>query len=126
MNTCSWTRLLVSIVSIGGLMMILSHGSVSAGEAQSLEGGTLVAQATPNDQPGESAVPTLIRSFLLYGGAFNLVDNPGGVCAGQCAVANVLTGGCTCPSGYTPLSSARILTDVTGGTCGSFLYICAK
>jgi hypothetical protein len=126
MNTCSWTRLLVSIVSIGGLMMLLSHGSVSAGEAQSLAAGMLVAQATPNDQSEESAASTLIRTFLLYGGAFHLVDNAGGVCAGQCAVPNPLTGVCTCPSGYTPLSSARILTDVTGGDCGSFLYICAK
>jgi hypothetical protein len=107
-------------------MMLLSHGSVSAGEAQSPEGGMLVAQATSNDQPDQTASPTLIRSFLLYGGAFHLVDNPGGVCAGQCAVVNVLTNACTCPSGYTPLPSARILTDVTGGECGSFLYICAK
>jgi hypothetical protein len=86
----------------------------------------LVAQATSNDQPDQTASPTLIRTFLLYAGAFQLVDNAGGVCTGQCAVANPLTGGCTCPSGYTPLSSARILTDVTGGDCGSFLYICAK
>jgi hypothetical protein len=126
MKTCSWTRLFVSIVSIGGLMMLLSQVSVPAGEAQSLEGGTLVAQATPNDQPDESAVPTLTRSFLLVGGAFQLVDSSGGLCIGQCQVVNVLTGGCTCPSGYTPVPSARILTDVTEGTCGSFQYICAK
>jgi hypothetical protein len=126
MKTCSWTRLLVSIGSIGGLLMLLSQVSVPTGEAQSLEGETLVAQATPTDQPDESAAPTLIRSFLLYGGAFQLVDSGGGACIGQCQVANALTGGCTCPSGYTPLPSARILVDVTGGPCGSFLYICAK
>jgi len=126
MKMCSWTRLLVSIVSIGGLMMLLSQGRVSAGEAPSLAGGTLVAQATPNDQPAEGTAPTLIRSFLLFGGAFHLIDQGAGPCIGQCQVANALTGGCTCPSGYTPLPSARILVDVTGGTCGSVQYLCAK
>lgn len=126
MKMCSWTRLLVSIVSIGALMMLLGQGRVSAGEAPSLEGGTLVAQATPNDQPDESAVPTRIGSFLLFGGAFHLIDQGDSPCSGQCQVVNALTNGCTCPSGYTPLPSARILADVTGGPCGSFLYICAK
>src|SRR5688572_4009440 len=121
MNTCSWTRLLVSIVSIGGLMMLCSQVSVPASEAQSREVGTLGAQAIPTDQPDERAVPTLIRSFLLYGGAFQLVDSGGGACLGQCQVVNALTGGCTCPSGYTPLPSARSLVDVTGGPCGAFL-----
>jgi hypothetical protein len=126
MNTCSWTRLVVSIVSIGSLMMILSQVRVPAGEAQSLEGGTLVAQATPNDQSDQSAAPTIARFFLFYGGAYQRADDSGGACIGQCVVANALTSDCTCTSGFTPLSSARMLVDVPEGMCGSFLFICAK
>ncbi len=126
MSTCSWTRLLVFIVSIGGLLMILSQVSVPVGEAQSPEGGTLVAQATPNDQPDQSAAPRIARSFLLYGGAYQRAEDAGGDCIGQCVVANVLTSDYTCPSGYTPLSSARILVDVAESMGGSFLFICAK
>jgi len=107
-------------------MMLLSQGRVSADDVPSVEGGTRVAQATPPDQADEPAAPTLIRSFLLFGGAFHLIDQGAGPCLGQCQVVNALTGGCTCPSGYTPLPSARILVDVTGGTCGSVQYLCAK
>jgi hypothetical protein len=102
------------MLAIGGLMMLLNQGRVSAGDAPS------------HDLPYQSAAPTVNRSFLLYGGAYQDIDLGQGVCAGQCAVANALTGDCTCPSGYTPVVSARILLDVTGGTCGSFLYICLK
>jgi hypothetical protein len=111
---CSWTRLWGSLLVIGGLMMLLSQGHGSAGDA------------TTPELPYQSAAPTVSRSFLLYGGAFQAIDLGQGVCAGQCAVANALTGDCTCPSGYTPVVSARLLIDVTSGTCGSFLYMCLK
>jgi hypothetical protein len=126
MKTCSWMRLWVSIVSIVGLLVLLGQVSGSAGEALSPEGEILVAQATPNDHPDMSAITTLTRSFLLFAGAYQLIDASGGACAGQCQVANPLTDACSCPSGYTAMPSARILADVTGGTCGSFQYICAK
>jgi hypothetical protein len=126
MKMCSWTRLLVSIISIGGLMMLLNQVSVSAGETSSLEGRMLVAQATANDQLEPEVVPNLLRSFLLYSGAFQLIDNTGGACLGQCQNPNVITNDCTCLDGYTPVQSARMLVDVTGGPCGSFLFICLK
>jgi hypothetical protein len=114
MNRRSWTRLGVSMLAIGGLILLLSQGNGFAEDASS------------TDLPYESAAPAVNRSFLFYGGAFQVVDAGQGVCAGQCAVKNAWTGGCTCPGGYTPLVSARVLIDVTGGMCGSFLYICAK
>jgi hypothetical protein len=126
MKIYSWTRLVVSIISIGGLMLLLNQGSVSAGETSSLEGRMLVAQATANDQPDESLAPTALRSFVLTSGSYQLIDNSGGACLGQCQTPNVRTEACTCLSGYTAVISARILVDVTGGPCGSILYICSK
>lgn len=110
----AWTRLWSSMLVIVGLMMLLTQGQGFAEEA-----------LTP-ELPYRSAAPTAIRSFLLYGGGYQEVDLGEGVCAGQCAVVNPLTDGCTCPSGYTPVVSARILIDVTGGQCGSFQYLCLK
>jgi hypothetical protein len=114
MNRRSWMRRWVSMLAIGGLMLLLHQWSGAAEDTPS------------TDLPYQSDALTVNRSFLLYGGAYQKVDLGQGVCTGQCAVANALTGDCTCPSGYTPVVSARILIDVTGGTCGSFLYICAK
>jgi hypothetical protein len=107
-----WMRRWVSMLAIGGLMLLFNQGSGAAEDA--------------TDLPYQSDAPTVNRSFLLYGGAYQKVDLGQGVCVGQCAVANAWTGACTCPGGYTPLVSARIMFDATGGTCGSFLYICAK
>jgi len=114
MNLRSWMQRWVSMLAIGGLMLLLNQGS---GAAQDVPSPDVLYQ---------SDVFTVQRSFLLYGGAYQKVDAGQGVCVGQCAVANAWTNDCTCKSGYTPLVSARILIDVTGGTCGSFLYICAK
>ena len=114
MNRHSWTRRWVSMLAIGGLMLLLNQASGAAEDAPLTE------------FPYQSVAPTVNRSFLFYGGAYQRIDLGQGVCAGQCAVANAWTGDCTCRSGYTPLASARILIDVTGGLCGSFLYICAK
>jgi hypothetical protein len=126
MKMCSWTRLFVSIIAIGGLIMLLNQVRVSAEETSSLEGRMLVAQATANDQPGQGVAPTALRTFLLTSGSYQLIDNSGGACVGQCQNPNVLTNDCTCLEGYTAVQAARILADVTGGTCGSFLYICSK
>ena len=114
MNQRSWRRRGGSLLAIGGLMLVLTQGRGAAEEASSTH------------LPYQSDPPSANRSFLLYGGAYQRVDLGQGVCAGQCATANALTGDCICPSGYTPVVSARILVDVTGGTCGSFLYLCAK
>jgi hypothetical protein len=114
MTRRSWMRRWVSMLAIGGLMLLLNHGSGAAEDVPATE------------LPDQSAAPTMKRSFLLYGGAYQRVDAGQGACAGQCAVTNAWTGDCTCPGGYTPLASARIVIDVTGGMCGSFLYICAK
>ena len=112
MNRRAWRRRGGSILAIGGLMLLLNQGSGAADDA--------------TDLPYQSDPPTVNRAFLLYGGAYQKVDLGQGACVGQCATANAWTGDCTCPGGYTPLVSARILYDATGGTCGSFLYICAK
>jgi hypothetical protein len=114
MNRRSWMRRRVSLLAIAGLMLLVNQGRGAAQEAPA------------PDLPYQSDAPSPNRSFLLYGGAYQKVDAGQGVCVGQCAVANAPTGDCTCPGGYTPVVSARILYDATGGTCGSFLYLCAK
>jgi hypothetical protein len=82
------------------------------------------------DRQDEGAAPTLIRSFALFGGSFQEVDEGSEACAGQCLFRNVFTNDCTCPSEFTPIESARILTDTGQGpnvtTCGSSLWICLK
>jgi len=71
-----------------------------------------------------------VRSFLLFGASFQEVDEGTEACAGQCLFPNPLTNDCTCPSGYTPVKSARILVDVGEdpniSTCGSHLWLCLK
>ena len=114
MNRRAWMRRWVVMLAIGGLMLLLNPGSGAAEDVP------------PPDLPYQTDAFIAKRSFLFYGGAYQKVDLGQGVCVGQCAVANAWTGDCTCPGGYTPLVSARMLFDATGGTCGSFLYICAK
>jgi hypothetical protein len=126
MKQYAWMRLWVSIIAMSGVMMLLGQVHVSAGEAPSLAGGIQVAQATPDEAPDLSAVTNLARTFWLYEGAYQVVDSGGGVCVGQCQVVNPLTNACACESGYTPVHAARILVDVTGATCGSFLFTCVK
>jgi hypothetical protein len=114
MHRRSWRQRWGALLALAGLMLLVNQGRGAAQEAPA-----------PH-LPYQSNAPSANRSFLLYGGAYQKVDAGQGVCVGQCAVANALTGDCTCPSGYTPVVSARILFDATGGTCGSFLYLCAK
>ncbi len=92
--------------------------------------GQSPAFAQSADRQGDGAAPTLVRSFALFGGSFQEVDASSEACTGQCLFRNVFTNDCTCPSGYTPIESARILTDVGEGdnvtTCGSSLWICLR
>ena len=110
MNRRSWMRRWVSMLAIGGLMLLLNQESGAAEDVPATE------------FPYQSAAPPVNRSFLLYGGAYQQVDLGKGACVGQCVVPNAWTGDCTCPVGYTQLISARIPLE----TCGSLLYICAK
>ena len=102
------------VVAIVGVMML----------------GQLPALAQSADRQSEGAAPTLARSFLLFGASFQEVDEGTEACAGQCLFPNSLTNDCTCPSGYTPVKSARILVDVGEdpiiSTCGSHLWLCLK
>ena len=91
MNRRSWMRRWVSLLAIAGLMLLVNQGRGAAQEAPA------------PDLPYQSDAPSGNRSFLLYGGAYQQVDAGQGVCVGQCAVANALTGDCTCPGG-TPRS----------------------
>ena len=115
MNGRSRIGLLLSAVALIGVLMALGQTSAFAQSA---------------DPQGQGATPAQLRSFLLFGGAYQQIDASSGLCAGQCGVMNQWTGGCTCPSGYVALPSARSLVDVSSGqeetTCGAFLYICAK
>ncbi len=120
-----------AVAAITGFLLIL--GPMSLAGAQNTEpfGGLIaLAQAAPNGQATQSDPHLAGFPFQLYGGAFQIIDNPGGgsPCTGQCAIANPLTTGCSCPSGFTAYAGARILTDWAGGgsTCGSYLYICGK
>ena len=90
MNRRSWMRRWVSLLAIAGLMLLVNQGRGAAQEAPA------------PDLPYQSNAPSPNRSFLLYGGAYQKVDAGQGVCVGQCAVANALTGDCTCPGGVHP------------------------
>jgi hypothetical protein len=120
-----------AVVAITGFLLILGPTSLAAAQdAEPFGGLTALAQAAPNGQATQSDPHLPGIPFLLYGGEFQILDNAGAgsACAGQCAVANPLTGGCSCPSGYTASAAARILTDWAGGgsTCDSYMYICGK
>ena len=78
------------LLAIGGLMPLYTQGRGAAQEAPA------------PDLPYQSDAPSPNQSFLLYGGAYQKVDAGQGVCVGQCAVANALTGDCTCPAGTPP------------------------
>lgn len=92
--------------------------------------GQLPAFAQAVDGQGAGSPPTLIRSFALFGGSYQEIEASSEACSGQCLFRNVFTNDCTCPGGYTPIESARILTDTGEGdnvtTCGSTLWICLK
>jgi hypothetical protein len=99
----------MSVLAVVGLLIVI--GPMSA-LAQSAGSGNKLAT----------------RTQILDGGSLQIVDTAQAPCSGQCAVANWQTGACTCPEGYTPIPTARILISVgsgeEGSTCGSFLYTC--
>ena len=114
---------------IVGLLLILGPMSLAAAQdAEPFGGLTAIAQAAPSGEDAQSTARSSIFPFLLYGGAFQLIDNSGGACTGQCVFINPQTGTCSCPSGFRADAAARILTDAAGGgfPCGSVLYICGK
>ena len=114
MNGRSRRRALLSVAAMVGVLMMLGQMSAFA------------QSADPEGQVGTQAV----RSFLLWGGAYQVIEQAAGNCDGRCNVINEWTGGCTCPNGYVPLPSARMLvtvgTDQNVDTCGSLLFICAR
>jgi hypothetical protein len=59
MNRRSWMRRWVSMLAIGGLMLLLNQGSGAAEDAPSTE------------LPYQSDAPTVNRSFLFYGGGLS-------------------------------------------------------
>lgn len=118
-----------AVVVIAGLLLILGPMSLAAAQDVEPFGGlTALAQAAPIGQGAESDPQIAGFPFMLYGGAYQVLDNSGTPCTGQCAVGNPFTGGCSCQSGFTAVPTARILTDSAGGgsPCGSYLYVCGK
>jgi hypothetical protein len=129
MATWLQKRGLWAVVVIAGLLLMLGPMSLAAAQdAEPFGGLTALAQAAPTGQGAQGDAQASTFPFLLYGGAFQLLDNAGGMCTGQCAFINPQTGDCSCPSGYTADAAARVLTDAAGDgvTCGSVLYICGK
>ena len=114
MNGQSRRRVLLSVAAMVGVLMMLGQMSVFA------------QSADPEGQTGTQA----IRSFLLWGGAYQVIEQSEGNCDGRCNFRNEWTGGCTCPNGYVALPSARMLVTVGSGqdvdTCGALLFMCAK
>ena len=108
-------RLVVSIVAVVALLMMV-------GPMQAL------AQSSGADNPSTTA----LKSQLLHGGSFQVVDNVQAPCDGRCAVVNWQTNSCGCPEGYEAFPTARILVDIPTGTdsetrtCGSFLFVCGR
>jgi hypothetical protein len=122
-------RGLWAVVVLAGLLLILGPMNLAAAQdAEPFGGLTAIAQAAPTAQGAQSNAQASTFPFLLYGGAFQLLDNAGGACTGQCAFSNPQTGDCSCPSGYTADAAGRFLTDAArgGNICGSVLYICGK
>jgi hypothetical protein len=81
--------------------------------------------------PGSQDVSTsALKSQIFNGGSFQIIDTAEAPCTGQCAVANWQTGACTCPEGFTPFPTSRILIPAgsgpEGSICGSFQYTCGK
>jgi hypothetical protein len=118
-----------AVAAITGFLLILGPMSLAGAQDTEPFGGLIaLAQAAPTGQETQSDAQATGRLFLLYGGAYQVLDNSGTPCVGQCAVNNPFTGGCSCQSGFTAVQTARILTDTAGGAtpCGSYLYICGK
>jgi hypothetical protein len=113
MKVSTQIRLFVSIVSIVSGMLILGQVSVFA-QSSDLGGDALTPSVT-------------IRQQIVNGGFFQLVDAANTPCSGQCATPNWQTQQCSCPQGFGPIPTARVLVDVAGQPgilCGSIQYVC--
>jgi hypothetical protein len=103
----------MSVLAIVGLLMTI--GPMNA-LAQSAESG------------GQAVSTSALKSQIFNGGTFQIIDTAEAPCTGQCAVANWQTGACTCPEGFTPFPTSRILIPAgsgpEGSICGSFQYTC--
>jgi hypothetical protein len=85
--------------------------------------------AQSSNQGATNLTPSVtIKSQMLNGGFFQVVDIAVPPCSGQCATPNWQTGECACWEGFTPVPAARMLVDqgigAQGSTCGSVLYVC--
>jgi hypothetical protein len=114
MKASTWVRLSASIFSMVSVMLMLNQVSVFA---------------QSSDQTAGNLTPSVtIKSQMLNGGFFQVVDIAVPPCSGQCATPNWQTGECTCWEGFTPVPAARMLVDqgtgAQGSTCGSVLYVC--
>ena len=121
----------VAVVLIAGAVLLLTQSPLAAQEAPAFDGQIVLAQARPNDQQDLGRAEQRILPFVLLGGSFQLVDNTGAPCTGQCLFPNALTATCACPEGFIEVDSARILVDVPQPegpplTCGSTLVMCLR
>jgi hypothetical protein len=77
---------------------------------------------------GQASAQPTIKQQVLSGGTYQMVDAATPPCSGQCIIANWQTGNCSCAPNFSPVETARILTNVGEGqnvaTCGSLLVSC--
>jgi hypothetical protein len=103
----------ISVLAIVGLLMTI---------------GPMNALAQSAGPGGQDVSTSALKTQILNGGSFQIIDAAEGPCTGQCAVANWQTGTCTCPEGFTPFPTSRILIPAgsgpEGSICGSFQYTC--
>ena len=113
MKVSTQIRLFVLIVSIVSGMLIFGQGNVLA-QSSDIGGDVLTPSVT-------------IRQQMFNGGFFQLVDAANTPCSGQCVIPNWQTQQCSCPQGFQPFPTARVLVDVAGSPgilCGSIQYVC--
>jgi hypothetical protein len=105
MNAHSRKRLFLAVVAMVGVLMLLGQTSV-------------LAQSNLQQ----------LKQKIISGGSYQVIDVATAPCSGQCPFPNWQTADCTCPQGFAPVQSARMLISVgegqQGGTCGATLVSC--
>jgi hypothetical protein len=105
MNAHLRKRQFLAVVAMVGVLMMLGQTSVLA----------------------QSNLPQL-KQKIISGGSYQILDVATAPCSGQCPFANWQTGDCTCPQGFAPVPSARMLLAVgegpEGAMCGATLVSC--
>jgi hypothetical protein len=105
MNAYSRKRLFLSLVAVVVVLMMLGQTSV-------------IAQSNLQQ----------LKQKIISGGSYQIIDVATAPCSGQCPFANWQTGDCTCPQGFAPVGSARMLLSVgdgpEGAMCGATLFSC--